>query len=60
MNKNFVTILLLTLITISVWIAFQIFKVATSSTIPQPTQEQLQELNPELDRGVIEDLKKSL
>ncbi|OGY26587.1 MAG: hypothetical protein A2Z11_00150 [Candidatus Woykebacteria bacterium RBG_16_43_9] len=60
MNKNLVTILLLTLITISVWVAFQVFKVATSNTIPQPTQEQLQELDPELDREVIEDLKNSL
>ena len=60
MNKNLVTILLLTLITISVWVAFQIFKVATSSTIPRPTQGQLRELNPELDREVIEDLKNSL
>ncbi|HEX7456602.1 MAG TPA: hypothetical protein VF303_04005 [Candidatus Nanoarchaeia archaeon] len=60
MSKNFVPILLLTFITITVWVAFQIFKIATSSTIPAPTQNQLERLDPTLDKNVLEDLEKSL
>jgi len=60
MSKNLVTILLLTLITVSAWIGFQIFRTATSSTIPEPTQEQLEGLDPNLDQNVLDDLKESL
>lgn len=60
MSKNLVTILLLTLITLSAWIGFQIFRIATSSTIPESTQEQLEGLDPNLDQNVLDDLKESL
>lgn len=60
MSKNLVTILFLTLITLVFWVAFQIFRVGSESTIPQPTQEQIRELDPNLDKSVFEDLKKSL
>lgn len=60
MSKNVVTILFLTLITIVFWVGFQIFKVNSESTIPQPTEEQLRPLDPTLDKSVFEDLKKSI
>jgi peptidoglycan hydrolase CwlO-like protein len=58
MSKNLVTILLLTLVTIAAWVAFQIFKEGTKSTITTQAQH-LQELNPNLDKSVLEDLKKA-
>lgn len=57
MNKNFVTILFLTLVTIVIWIGFQVFKAATTSTIPAPTQKQIQKLDPNLDTSVFDDLE---
>ena len=57
MNKNLVTILFLTLVTIVIWVGFQIFKVTTSSTIPAPTQKQIQKLDPNLDTSVFDDLE---
>ncbi len=57
MNKNLVSILFLTLITIVIWVGFQIFKITTSTTIPAPTQEQIEKLDPNLDTGVLDDLK---
>lgn len=60
MNKNIVTILFLSLITIVLWVAFQVFDISSQSTIPPPTQEQIRELDPNLDQSVFDDLKKSL
>ena len=60
MSKNFVPILLLTLITVTVWVTFQIFKITTSPTIPVPTQKQLEKLDPTLDKDILEDLETSL
>lgn len=57
MNKNLVSILFLTLITIVIWVGFQIFKITTSTTIPAPTQEQIEKLDPNLDTSVLDDLK---
>ena len=45
MSKNLVTILLLTFITATAWITFQIFKIATRSTITAPTQKQIEKLD---------------
>lgn len=60
MSKNFVTILFLTLITLLAWVAFQVFKITTATTIPAPTQEQIRALDPKLDKSVLEDLKKAV
>ena len=57
MNRNLATVLLLTFITIVIWVAFQIFKTTTESTIPTPTQKQIEPLNPSLDKKVLEELK---
>lgn len=59
MNKNLITILVLTLITLITWGALQLFKIRTSYTIPQPTQEQINPLNPNLDKNLIETLKET-
>lgn len=60
MNKNLVTILLLTLITVVVWVAFQVLRITTSPIIPAPTQSQLEPLDPTLDKSVLQDLENSL
>ncbi|OGY21290.1 MAG: hypothetical protein A2126_02490 [Candidatus Woykebacteria bacterium GWB1_45_5] len=60
MSKNPVAfILLLTLITIVAWIVLQVFQIQTKP-ISTPDQKLMQELNPELDKSVLEELKKSL
>ncbi|MDP2721087.1 MAG: hypothetical protein Q8O75_04055 [bacterium] len=60
MNKNLVSILLLTFITLAAWVVFQILKIATASTIPAPTQEQIQSLDPTLDKNLLQELDKEL
>lgn len=60
MSKNLVTVLFLTLITLLLWIGYQIFKVSSESTIPQPTEKQIKPIDPNLDKSVFEILKKSI
>lgn len=60
MSKKLIPILFLTLITLVTWVVFQVFKITTSSTIPSPTQKQLEELDPTLDKSVLEDLEGAL
>ena len=56
MPKNLVNILALTLITLLLWVALQVFQLTTRSNIPAATEKQLQKLDPSLDRNLIEDL----
>lgn len=58
MSKNLFTILLLTIITLVAWGAFQLFKIKSESTITPPTAEQIRELNPTIDKSLLNDLKK--
>lgn len=57
MSKKLVPILILTLITVVTWILFQVINLATSSTIPAPTQKQIEPLDPNLDKATLEYLK---
>ncbi len=57
MFKNLKAVLILTLITLVFWVAFQIFKFASSNTIPAPTQEQIRPLDPSIDTQLLERLK---
>jgi hypothetical protein len=57
MNKNLLTILLLTVITLLAWGAFQLFRIRSESTITPPTAEQIRELNPTIDKSLLNDLK---
>ena len=59
MSRNVAVILMLTLLTVVAWGTFQIFRITTSSTIPQPTQKQIEKLDPNLDKNVFDNLKKS-
>lgn len=56
MPKNIVNLLVLTLITLILWVTFQLFQITTRSSLPTATQKQLQPLDPNLDFGLIEDL----
>jgi len=57
MSKKLLPVLILTLITIVTWVIFQVITLATSSTIPTPTQKQMESLDPNLDKATLEDLK---
>lgn len=59
LSKNVVNLLVLTLITLLLWVTFQLFQITTRSSIPQATQEQLQPLDPNLDFDLINDLNNS-
>jgi hypothetical protein len=59
MSKNFVVVLILTLVTLVAWVGYQL-TVITTQPLPQPTQELIAPLDPELNQGVFEDLKKSV
>lgn len=54
--KNSVTILVLSLITLVVWIGYQLIQINTKP-LPEPTQEQIRELDPTLDTQLLEQLR---
>lgn len=60
MSKNpTALILLLTLLTIVVFVVSQVARIVTTSTIPAPTQQQMEKLDPNLDKNFLEELKKA-
>ncbi|OGY30447.1 MAG: hypothetical protein A3F35_01855 [Candidatus Woykebacteria bacterium RIFCSPHIGHO2_12_FULL_45_10] len=56
MPKNLANILALTLVTLLLWVTLQIFQITTRSSIPAATQKQLEKLDPNLDKNLIQDL----
>lgn len=60
LGKNVLIMSVLTLITVITWIGFEVYRVATRTTIPKVTQEQMLPLNPVLKIEVIESLKANL
>jgi len=57
MNKNLVSVLFLFLVAVVIWVGLQVFKYANTSTIPAPTQKQIQKLDPNLDTSVFDNLE---
>ena len=49
-----------TFVTVLAWIAFDVYRALTKSTIPEVLQEQMRILDPRIDKTEIELLKKRL
>jgi hypothetical protein len=60
LGKNSLILSIMTLITVLVWIAFEVYRTATKTTIPKVTQEQMAPLNPQIKKEVIEKIKENI
>ena len=56
-GKSLFLIALITMITVFIWIALEIFRTSKKTTIPQPTQIQMRPLSPKIDLQVFSLLK---
>ncbi len=59
MSKNFITILVLTLITLVGFVVVVLAQTTLQSELPEATKQQVAPLNPEIDLNLIEDLENS-
>jgi len=50
----------MTLITVLTWIAFEVYRTMTETTISKVTQEQMAPLNPQIKKEIIEKLKENI
>jgi len=55
-SKDILRILILTLITIFAWVAFDVYRVLSKDIQSEVLKEQTEPLNPELDLKIIEEL----
>lgn len=60
LDKNTLISSIMTLITVLVWIGFDVYRVLTKTTITKATQEQMRALDPRINREIIEELKSNL
>jgi hypothetical protein len=60
LGKKALILSMTTLITVLVWIGFDIYRTAHQSTITPVTQEQMVSLNPQIKTKTIEALKNDL
>jgi hypothetical protein len=59
-DKNLLVSSILTLITVLVWIGFDVYRALNKTTITKVTQEQMKALDPKIKRDVIEKVKNNL
>jgi len=60
LGKNALVLSIMTLITVLVWITFEVYRTVTKTTIPKVTQEQMAPLNPKIKKEVIEKIKENI
>jgi len=53
MSKEWVTLLIIALITVFTWIGYEVHRIQTTTTITTVLEEQLEPLNPELDQEAL-------
>lgn len=58
MTKNFIPVLAIFLVVLLAFVGMQIASILTNDKIPQPTQKQIEELNPKLNTNLLDTLKK--
>lgn len=58
MTKNLVPILAIFLVTLVTFAVLQIISIVTNDKLPEPTQKQIEKLDPKLNTKLIDDLKK--
>lgn len=59
-GKSGLILSILTLITVILWVAVEVYHALSRSTIPKVTQEQLTPLDPRLNREIIDELKENV
>lgn len=59
-NRDILVLSVLTLITVLIWIAYDVYQALTKYTLPKVLEEQMKPLEPEIERTKIEKLKKRL
>lgn len=60
LGKNALLLAVTTLVTVLVWMTFEVYQARNKNTIPQVTQEQMRSLNPKLKTDILEGLKNDL
>lgn len=58
LNKDILTLSILTTIAVFTWIGFDIYRIFHKPSPPEITKEQLRPLNPNFDKETLESLKK--
>ena len=56
-DRGIVTVLIMTLITLTAWVGFEVYRAYTRANIPPVLAKQLLELSPTLDIPVLEKLE---
>ena len=56
-SKEWVILLVFSLITTLAWIGFEVHRAYTTTTIPEVLEEQMAPLNPELDQEALKILR---
>ena len=60
LGKNTLLISIISLLTIASWIGFEVYRIATKTTISPTVREQMSPLSPRINREVIDSLKETL
>jgi len=60
LGKDALILSVTTLITVLCWIAFEVYRTATTTTIPKVTQQQMAPLDPRIKRETIEKIKENI
>lgn len=57
-GKNMLILSIMTLITVIVWIGYEVYHAYTQTTVPKIIKELIKPLSPNIDEVTIEDIKK--
>ena len=56
-GQSLTRLLILTLITLFVWIGFSVYGIVSKKTLPELSESQIKPFNPQLDLKIIDQLK---
>ncbi len=59
-NRDLISLAVSTLLTVAVWIGFDVYRALTRYTLPEILDQQMQPLDPKLNQEVINQLKERL
>jgi len=56
-GKNILLLSIMTLITVIVWVGYEVYSAYTQTTVPRVIKELIRPLSPSIDEATIEDIK---
>lgn len=56
-GKNILVLSIMTLITVIVWVGYEVYHTYTQTTVPRIIKELIKPLSPSIDEAAIEDIK---